>query len=327
MPCNSGQCREQKTSYLCAICNLVQTPATPDRSLVAGAGQRFSSSLVGSLFCLEFATTGPRRSRSHDDDRRLHQLTTPRRPERRRARGAGRASQPKSGRSGGSPSQVESSQGRRPCRSASANDASDTSFRAFDCDTEVVALALNRVHLAVEFADPHDAVPEPDVAVVEDEVAVWGPVADVSDYRVVSLRRTVERQLAGKRGDLFYVVEVAEGERQRQPSGEIARRGVVVQPSSEHRIAEGDPNRRDRRGVGVLVAGGRSRTWRRSRSARSGSAGGLVAVLVSPTASREGDGRQESEQVAEATRPMRPPKAKRVRCGHGSPRSGVQRAV
>src|SRR5215213_8279989 len=160
-------------------------------------------------------------------------------------------------------------------------------LRAFDCDAEVVALALDRVHLAVEFADPHDAVPEPDVAVVEDEVAVWGPVVDVSDHRVVSLGRTLERQLAGKRGDLFHVVEVAEGERQRQLSGEIARRGVVVQPSGELRIAEGDPNWRALRGVGVLVAGGRARTWRRSRSARSGSAGGLVAVLVSPTASRE----------------------------------------
>src|SRR5918994_2779864 len=105
----------------------------------------------------------------------------------------------------------ESSQGRRPFQSASANDASDASFRAFDCDAEVVALALDRVHLAVEFADPHDAVPEPDVAVVEDEVAVWGPVADVSDYRVVSLGHTVEQQLAGKRGDLLHVVEVAEG--------------------------------------------------------------------------------------------------------------------
>ena len=58
-------------------------------------------------------------------------------------------------------------------QSASANDASDASFRALDCDAEVVALALDRVHLAVEFADPHDAVPEADVAVVEDEVAVW----------------------------------------------------------------------------------------------------------------------------------------------------------
>jgi predicted HAD superfamily phosphohydrolase len=56
----------------------------------------------------------------------------------------------------------------RPCRSASANDASDASFRAFYCDAEVVALALDGGHLAVEFADPHDAVPEADVAVVED---------------------------------------------------------------------------------------------------------------------------------------------------------------
>src|SRR5215218_3919921 len=255
MPCNSGQCREQKTSYLCAICNLVQTPATPDRSLVAGAGQRFSSSLVGSLFCLEFATTGPRRSRSHDDDRRLHQLTTPRRPERRRARGAGRASRPRSGRSGGSPSQVESSQGRRPCRSASANDASDASFHAFDCDAEVVALALDRVHLAVEFADPHDAVEERGVAVVvEDQVTVGPPVADVYGGGIVPFGRTLQRQLAGKRSGLLAVVVVAEGERQRELSGEIARGSVVVQPSGEHRIAEGDPNWRALRGVGVLVA-------------------------------------------------------------------------
>jgi hypothetical protein len=68
-----------------------------------------------------------------------------------------------------------------------------------------------------------------DVAVVEDEVAIWGPIADVSDHRVVSLRRTVERHLAGKRSDLFHVVEVAKGERQRQLTGEIACGRAVVQ--------------------------------------------------------------------------------------------------
>jgi hypothetical protein len=46
----------------------------------------------------------------------------------------------------------------------------------------------------------------------------------------VSFGRPVERQLAGKRSGLFDVVVVAEGERQRQLTGEIACRGVVVQP-------------------------------------------------------------------------------------------------
>ena len=53
-----------------------------------------------------------------------------------------------------------------------------------DRDPEVVALALDRVHLAV------------------------------------SLRRTLRRQLAGKRSGLLHVVEVAECQPQRQLSGE-----------------------------------------------------------------------------------------------------------
>src|SRR4028118_1778823 len=107
--------------------------------------------------------------------------------------------------------------------------------------------------------------------------------------------RALQRQLVGKRRGLLDVVVVAEGERQRQLGGEIARRGVVVQPGDELRIAEGDPDRRALRGVGVLVAGGWARTWRRIRGARPGGAVGPVAVLVSPTASRERDGRQERE--------------------------------
>jgi hypothetical protein len=35
--CNAGQGSEKKAAYLCGICNLVQTPATPELSLVAGA--------------------------------------------------------------------------------------------------------------------------------------------------------------------------------------------------------------------------------------------------------------------------------------------------
>src|SRR5215217_3185982 len=43
IPCNTGQSREYETAYLCGICNPVQRPATTDRTLVAGAGQRFES--------------------------------------------------------------------------------------------------------------------------------------------------------------------------------------------------------------------------------------------------------------------------------------------
>src|SRR3712207_4776685 len=170
-----------------------------------------------------------------------------------------------------SSSVTSSPQGRRGCRSRRPPASLCGSLRAFDCDAEGVSLALDRVHLAVEFADPHDAVEERGVAVVvEDQVTVGRPVADVSGGGIVPFGRTLERQLAGKRSGLLDVVVVAEGERQRQLSGEIARRGVVVQPSGELRIAEGDPNWRTLRGVGVLVAGGRARTWRRIRSARSG---------------------------------------------------------
>ena len=41
--CNIEQYREQKTPYLCGICNPVQRSATTDCTLVAGAGQRFES--------------------------------------------------------------------------------------------------------------------------------------------------------------------------------------------------------------------------------------------------------------------------------------------
>ena len=65
-------------------------------------------------------------------------------------------------------------------------------MRAFDRDAEVVALALDWVHLAVELADAHDAVEERGVAVVvEDEVAAGRPVADVSGGGIVPFGRTL----------------------------------------------------------------------------------------------------------------------------------------
>jgi hypothetical protein len=129
-------------------------------------------------------------------------------------------------------------------------------LRPFDRDAEVVALALERVDVAVELADAHDAVEERGVAVVvEDQVAVGRPVAEVSSGGIVPFGRTVERQLAGKRRGLLDVVVVPEGERQRQLSGEIACGGVVVQPRGELGIAEPDPDRRAVRGAGVLAGG------------------------------------------------------------------------
>jgi hypothetical protein len=117
-------------------------------------------------------------------------------------------------------------------------------------------VALDLVHLAVELADAHDAVEERGVAVVvKDQVATWRLVADVSGGGIVPFWRTLQRPLAGKRRGLLDAVVVAEGERQWQLSGEIARRGVFVQPGSDHRIVEGDSDRRVPRGVGVLVAG------------------------------------------------------------------------
>jgi len=47
--CNSDQSREQKILYLCGTCKSLQSSATTDRTLVAGAGVSGSSPLVGSL--------------------------------------------------------------------------------------------------------------------------------------------------------------------------------------------------------------------------------------------------------------------------------------
>ena len=53
IPCNCGQSREQEAAYLCGFCSPLQRPATPDRTLVAGAEVSGLSPLVGSLFYLQ----------------------------------------------------------------------------------------------------------------------------------------------------------------------------------------------------------------------------------------------------------------------------------
>ena len=81
------------------------------------------------------------------------------------------------------------------------------------------ALPFDCVHVAVELADPDDPVEELGLAVVvEDEVAAWRPVPDVSGGGIVPFGRAVERQLARERSGLLDVVVVAEGERQGQLS-------------------------------------------------------------------------------------------------------------
>ena len=47
----SLRCREHKTPFLSGMCNLLQPPATIDRTLVAVARISGSSPLVGSLYC------------------------------------------------------------------------------------------------------------------------------------------------------------------------------------------------------------------------------------------------------------------------------------
>src|SRR5215204_196343 len=57
MLCNCGQTREQKIAYLCGICKPMQPSATADRTLVAGAGQRFESARRLSLLPIDKPNT------------------------------------------------------------------------------------------------------------------------------------------------------------------------------------------------------------------------------------------------------------------------------
>jgi hypothetical protein len=114
----------------------------------------------------------------------------------------------------------------------------------FDRDVEVVALAPERLQIAVELTDGHDAVEVGGVVVVvDDQVAAGCPVADVFRGRVVPVGCTLERELDGKRSRLLGGVVVAEGEREWELGGEIACRGVVGEPAGEPRLAEADADR------------------------------------------------------------------------------------
>src|SRR6266540_6553140 len=66
------------------------------------------------------------------------------------------------------------------------------SLRKLDPRGEVAGLAHDRIHAAVELADPHDAVEVADIVVVEDEVAQRRVVADVARERVITCRYAVQ---------------------------------------------------------------------------------------------------------------------------------------
>src|SRR5918998_6339568 len=57
MPCNSGQCREQKTRCLCGNCKPLQRSATTDRALVKRVGKRFESARRLFIFALDKPNT------------------------------------------------------------------------------------------------------------------------------------------------------------------------------------------------------------------------------------------------------------------------------
>ena len=94
------------------------------------------------------------------------------------------------------------------CRSAS---------RALEGDHEAVGLPHGGSQVSVaEPAEANDAVEVADVAVVEDEVAGGGVVADVVDVGVGTRGSAVQGEWPGQLRDLLDVVEVAEAQRQRQ---------------------------------------------------------------------------------------------------------------
>src|SRR3954470_10586182 len=76
-------------------------------------------------------------------------------------------------------------------------DPSGLSARALDRGLDVTAPARERLDVAVDLADSHNALEGRSVVVVvEDEIAVGRPVADVPGGRNMRLGRAVQRQLA-----------------------------------------------------------------------------------------------------------------------------------
>src|SRR5919112_5964304 len=65
IPCNRGQCREQKTLCLYGICKPVQPSATTDRTLVMSRGKRFES--ARRLSRIGLSKLNNRKRKSSDD--------------------------------------------------------------------------------------------------------------------------------------------------------------------------------------------------------------------------------------------------------------------
>ena len=88
---------------------------------------------------------------------------------------------------------------------------------------------LDQLHRGVESADANDAIPVADVAVVEHQVGRGCVVADIADVWVGSCWYAVHRQPPRKCRNLLDLVEVFEGQGQRQLGGEVACGCVVGQ--------------------------------------------------------------------------------------------------
>src|SRR5215213_3473669 len=114
---------------------------------------------------------------------------------------------------------------------------------AFDGDLEVVGLLLDQFHRGVESSDTHDAVPVADITVIEHQVARGCVVANVADVWIVACRYAFHRQRPGKLRDLLDLVEVFEGQCERQLGGEVTCRGVVRQSCGDHSVGDRDLER------------------------------------------------------------------------------------
>jgi hypothetical protein len=115
---------------------------------------------------------------------------------------------------------------------------------AFDCHAEVVVLLFDQLHRVVELSDSDDAIPVADVAVIEHQIARRLVVADIADVRVVSFWHALHGQRPGKFRDLLNLVEILEGQGERELVSEVLCGGVVGQSCGEHGVAKADLDRR-----------------------------------------------------------------------------------
>jgi hypothetical protein len=115
--------------------------------------------------------------------------------------------------------------------------------RSLDRHFESVGLSLDELHvLVIEGANSHNPVPVADVAVVEDEVAGGGVVADVVDVRIAPSGATPA--VVNGRGSfpIFSDSEIAKV----KVSGAIDQGGAVDCPElRRHSAVDGDADRWD----------------------------------------------------------------------------------